>query len=89
MRLVIEIPKDIYKETLRTDIWDDYEKRRIRFAIRNGKRLPKRHGDLIDRNAVIQSAFDKADNYNAYEEAEIVASILRDTPVIIEADKGR
>lgn len=49
MRLIIDIPKDVYKETLRTEIWNEYEKRAIRFAIRNCTILPKGHGDLVDR----------------------------------------
>ena len=48
MQIIIDIPKDVYKETLRTEIWNDYEKRAIRFAIRNCTKLPKRHGDLKD-----------------------------------------
>lgn len=54
MKLIIDIPKDVYEETLRTEAWNECEQRAIRFAIRNCTRLPKRHGRLIDADKTIQ-----------------------------------
>ena len=82
MQIVIDIPKDVYKETLRTEIWNEYEKRAIRFAIRNCTILPKGHGRLIDADAVMR-------------ELSVVSSrpvksqiyMIKQAPTIIDTDK--
>lgn len=78
MKIIIDIPKDVYKETLRTEIWNEDEKRAIRFAIRNCTILPKGHGRLIDADALI---------FNAdYWEPYISKLDFDNAPTIIEAD---
>ncbi len=52
MQVVIDISKQDYKEILRTEVWNDYEKRTIRLAIKNGTVLPKNHGRLGDLDAL-------------------------------------
>lgn len=87
MQIVIDIPKDVYKETLRTEVWNDYEKRAIRFAIRNCTPLPKRHGNLFDENdfekrvAIMTESMDLG-----YGE---IMDIIDEIPTIIEADKRK
>ncbi len=50
--MVIRLSEDVYKETLRTEVWNEYEKREIRSAIKNGTFLPKKHGRLGDLDAL-------------------------------------
>lgn len=52
MQIVIEIPKEQYERLPYIDIVS------LRAYIEKGKILPKGHGDLIDRNEVIESLFD-------------------------------
>lgn len=50
--IVIQLSEDVYKETVRTEAWNEYEKREIRSAIRNGIFLPKKHGRIGDLDAL-------------------------------------
>ena len=83
MKIVIDIPEDIYKKCQTSE----YAKKSIYFdlvdAIRNGTPLPKGHGRLIDADELKKHKYH--DN-NRCENAVAVAQIdWADT--IIEADK--
>ena len=82
MQIVIDIPKDVYKETLRTEIWNEYEKRAIRFAIRNCTPLPKGHGRLIDASNLMTVTDYDGENEKTY----VPYSEIEEAPTIIEAE---
>ena len=86
MQIVIDIPKDVYKETLRSEIWNEYEKRAIRFAIRNCTPLPKGHGRLIDENELIDEIVCEEIDGRYYD--VIYAHSIYDAETIIEADNA-
>lgn len=79
MEIVIKIPeglKDVFENRNVTAL--DVEE--MRMAIKNGTPLPKGHGDLIDRQALINDGIEKGfcDWYDEIKYAD----------TIIEADKG-
>ena len=61
MQIVIDIPKDAYKEIYngQFDI-GGYFKANLRDAFRHGTPLPNGHGRLIDADALIKSIENKA-----------------------------
>lgn len=87
VKLVIEIPEDVYKARQH---WVSNPKRMIDevdIAIANGTPLPKGHGDLKDVEK-LKTAFiiwSKAVQGN-FSDADI-ASIIYNSPTIIEADE--
>lgn len=76
MKLIIDIPEKAYKLRLTNPVWYDSNMDK---AIRNGKPLPKGHGDLIDSNVLCEQ-YEKT-NGDLYQALDL-------TPIIIEADKG-
>lgn len=76
MKLVIDIPENLYKAAINglnaEEIWD------LRVAIKNGAPLPKVHGRLIDADELIEG---KVANDWTRIQAECA-------PTIIEADGG-
>lgn len=91
MELVIEIPDHIKEELDKLDegcrhidCWN------ITTAIMNGIPLPKGHGDLIDRNALITEL--ETDYHHSLSESGAhlfveITSYIDDAETIIEADK--
>jgi len=78
MQIVIDIP-DGYLGIIMSNIRIEGSimDKRIRQAIRNGKVLPKGHGDLIDRTE-LKNVINKFECYDQ----------VLDAPTIIEADKA-
>ena len=78
MKIVIDIPEDLYKATINglnaEEIWD------LRVAVKNGISLPKGHGDIVDIETLIDMFWDG----NSMEITKYDLSVI--TP-IIEADK--
>lgn len=84
MKIVIDIPEEIYKQ-----VKDRTEDSRITIrAVANGTPLPKGHGRLVDgdalRNEMIQT-FKKYCNANA---CDVCVECVRLADTIIAADKG-
>ena len=77
MKLVIDISENDYELACR---WPDALIAVYAHAIKNGKPLPKGHGDLVDRDAI-----QKAYNCGGMDYSMIDA--LYDAPIIIEEDK--
>lgn len=76
MKLVIDIPEDMYNDANILIVRDLPELKKI---ITNGIPLPKGHGDLIDRD-VAYAEFDKA--CLSYE-----GGLLKYIPTVIPKDK--
>lgn len=76
MKIVIDIPKEMYER-----IKDGYVPLGISKYLKNGKPLPKKHGDLVDRDAV-RHAYDYSDMGYTMVDA------LEDAQPVIEADYG-
>ena len=76
MRIVIDIPEELYEEIISRDDCGLHELTR---AIANGTPLPKGHGDLVD----YEELKNNAQEYGAY--AETTLSHIK-TKIIIEAD---
>jgi len=83
MQVVIDIPDRIYKisqnRTLNITDNEILEK-----ALRNGTPLPKGHGRLGDLDALEE----EIENHSKGAFAMTVEFLVKDTPTIIEADKG-
>ena len=54
MRIVIDIPEEVFDEIYNKNYYSLKGKEALRVAVRNGIPLPKGHGDLIDRNDAIK-----------------------------------
>ena len=89
MQIVIDIPQKVYDKALSGDgtgaIWAGY--------VKNGTPLPKRHGRLIDADALIKQLEAMANNrwnmqVGASKGLEAAIDTVDDAPTIIEADKG-
>ncbi len=79
MKLVIDIDEDYY-EIIKHDVKANHNDFKPYTIIANGTPLPKGHGDLIDRQALIDNGIKKG-FCDWYDEIE-----MADT--IIKADKG-
>lgn len=80
MKLVIDIPKDIYEKACKTTMSLDGALP-IYQSIKEGTPLPKGHGDLVDRDAI----------FHVYDRSDIeytMIDALEDAPTVIEADYG-
>ena len=101
MKLIIDIPEDIYNKIMNID--KDYIKRRWSiiepciYSIRGGTPLPKRHGALIDRSKLLVEleCGIRAGNYEeGYEKYPHINDMddcfdtVKYADIIIEADKG-
>ena len=84
MKLVIDIPEDFYKEWCDYIIPSDKVTACTHIIIQQGTVLPEGHGDLIDRDALIQKQLIPNHSF------ELVGlSDLNAEPVIIPADNGQ
>lgn len=81
-KIVIEIDDDLYNEILSRK----YSKTRLEKAVANGTLLPKGHGDLIDRNELLDESYQIDSMYCMYDEVVNVNDI-KNAPTILEADK--
>ena len=80
MKIVIDIPRLTYFDCLSgacdTDILVD--------AVANGTTLPKNHGDLIDRDELLNCSYE-IDGAYTYEEVVHIDDV-KQAPTIIEAE---
>lgn len=80
MKIVIDIPEELYRDVVKNRFIYDEDGEVITHAIINSTPLPKHHGRLIDADALI---------FNAdYYEPLISKRDVDFAPTIIEADKG-
>lgn len=78
MKIVIDIPEGFLEDLKALSNYENltlYEK-----AILEGKPLPKGHGDLIDRKALMSRPYETGGFVEWYDE-------IKYAPTIIEADK--
>ena len=84
MQIVIDINDEIYKEILNgKDGWSNY----VHGLIRTGTPLPKGHGDLIDRNDLLQESY-CIDDWGGNEVNIVDVMTVKMADAIIEADKA-
>lgn len=89
MQIVIDIPKKIYKNMQHRANEIQAEGYTLENAVLNGTPLPKRHGRLIDADA-IKPKFCNSLIYNKYGEKGFWYYSVKDVnnaPTIIETDK--
>lgn len=82
MKLIIDISEETYNEVC----WRGLQlcprgDKELVNAIKNGTPLPKGHGDLIDRKALLNRPYEKGGFVEWYDE-------IKHAPTIIEADEG-
>jgi hypothetical protein len=70
IELVINVPENLVCEGFERPFTEE-EKNILIKAIGNGKTVPKGHGDLIDRDAVLVEPFG-----NTYKDLEIAETII-------------
>ena len=96
MQIVIDIDDDMYKQIMANDhvyVFDDVNILLIENAIYKGTPLPKKHGDLIDKEVLrnnihyVPIAPIFQDDYVTYRNV-IFADILDMIPTIIEEVKA-
>lgn len=79
MQIVIDIPKEIYELCVTDDYFFYNETDTIKQAIKNGIPIPKKHGRLVDADALIEL-------YEGYCGYGDIIDGLKGAPTIIEAD---
>ena len=83
MKMVIDLPEDIYKKYM-----DDYTKTvDVLHAVRHGTPLPEHHGRLIDVDDLYENTEICHSDIDGY--ACVRWKDINNAPTIIEADKGR
>lgn len=88
MKVVIDVREDFFQQ-----LCDEVENASnagvqigvLEYVISNGTPLPKGHGDLVDRDKVIDLL--NEEEYNYYTELDKVCDTVYEAPTIIEADK--
>ena len=87
MKIVIDIPEEIYNHTQEYEVggFNQENDTKLFMAIKNGIPLPKGHGDLVDRDKVIDLLNEQ--EYNYYTELDKVVDTVYEADAIIEADK--
>jgi hypothetical protein len=93
MKIVIDIPHNIYEKIIDGTIeTDGYFKANLRECFKSGTLLPKRHGDLIDRDIIevlrignIKREYDKG------FDAGVTCMVNRilEAPTIIEGSESK
>ncbi len=78
MQIVIDIEEERYNQIKRCA--DNYLVSGLELAIKNGKPLPKGHGDLIDRQELLKSTLCKTFGLRSVD--------IENAPTIIEADRS-
>ena len=87
IELVINISEEMYKHVSTSDAYvlDDVDFILLENAIANGTPLPKGHGELIDRNALIHEY--EVSNIIHHYGTQIV-KVAENARVVVKADKG-
>lgn len=89
MQIVIDMPEEMYRKYKMLD--DNGITDKPIHYIANGKPLPKGHGDLIDRDKLLEELMESDKNHaeNSREETLLYRNrtIIREQPTIIGADK--
>lgn len=85
MKIVIDIPEEWFCRLQNEWGWALAEN--VREAIKNGKPLPKGHGDLIDRSELLKKEVWGTFGETGYDAPCIFKTEVNDAPTIIEADK--
>lgn len=85
MKIVIDIPEEEYNTGQLVHYFGCYNDK-LDKVIYDGTPLPKGHGDLVDRDRVIDLLNEQ--EYNYYTELDKVVDTVYEAPVIIEADKA-
>lgn len=85
IELVIRIDKEEYNDVKYCGTIFDEDREYIVDAIKNGTPLPKGHGDLIDRQELIEFA---DSDYEDGEYHAVSISEIKYAKAIIKADKG-
>lgn len=87
MKLVIDIPEDIY-ERAKVDIMETMDFRTVRVALYNGTQLPKGHGVLKDVTNLMRGLYtDMQTIEQTFTSSDVYKMIDEECPTIIEADK--
>lgn len=99
--IVIEIRDEVYERLLKPNEPMDYTTAmNVRYAIKNGKVLPKGHGELKDTNEILAKTYvmqkdlesnnDRiwAINKPKYKALAYANRFILDAPTLVEADKG-
>ncbi len=96
MRIVIDIPEEIYNHTQEYEVggFNQENDAKLFIAIKNGTPLPKGHGRLIDADELKTLSYEvlvDTDNPNRADGLSVCNGLVEDdidlAPTIIEADK--
>ena len=87
MKIVIDIPKQVYDYIRRYEHIANSDVLDIKDAIINSTPLPKGHGDLIDRNKIEYMKAIHDLKYGKITASECVTKIKYSAPTIIEKDR--
>ena len=85
MQIVIDIPDQIYDQLIETGKYLPYQFN-AKKAIKEGIPLPKGHGDLVDRNDLLNELY-VIDDYAGNEINIVDKMTVEMVDAIIEADK--
>ena len=85
MQIIINIPDTTYEKMKIIKEKGTYEEEYLKQIILDGTPLPKNHGDLIDRNELLDCSYEIDSFYCLYD---LVVSVddVKDAPTIIEAE---
>lgn len=84
MEIVIDIPEMLYEKIQNRKA----DKRTLETVILRGKVLPEHHGDLVDRDELLDNSYEISSMYCLYDEVVNVDDI-KDAPTIIEGSEKR
>lgn len=87
MKIVIDIPKQVYDYIRRYEHIANSDVLDIKDAIINSTPLPKGHGDLIDRNKIEYMKAIHDLKYGKITASECATKIKYSAPTIIEKDR--
>ena len=88
MKLIIDIPEDVFKRTVfYREFYDLNDCVTTVKALEKAVPLPKGHGDLIDRRELKKEVYTTTE-WNGDIHRIIYEASIDDAPTIIEADKG-
>ena len=86
MKYVIDIPNEMHKALEQGSFGAKYNMYDIVGCVMNGTPLPKGHGELIERQAVVNNIANTNFYLSSDNWSELINAI-NDTSTIIEADK--
>ena len=91
MKIIIDIPEEVFDEIYNKNYYSLKGKEALRVAVRNGTPLPNGHGRLIDGDRLLEH-HDSTEYFNGMENRKIhfvQIGYIHDAPTIIEADTTR